>query len=179
MTQQRYLIDSDALIVAKNQHYSPVFCPAFWDWIIAGNAASVFYTIDKVADELMRGSEEDFLRGFIENHADSLILKTKDDLGCLARYAELQSWASDVWTTGKKPASTGKALEVFAAEKSADPWLVVYASVYGFKIISNESSAPESQSRVMLPDAANAFGVEVVKLHDVLNLHSGPNFLFK
>ncbi len=37
-----YLLDSDVFIQAKNLHYGLDFCPAFWDWLIASNAAGRF-----------------------------------------------------------------------------------------------------------------------------------------
>gem|GEM_PF-6918350 len=35
-----YLLDSDVLIRAKNDHYGFDFCPGFWDWLEAANAAA-------------------------------------------------------------------------------------------------------------------------------------------
>lgn len=175
---QKYLFDSDSLIVAKNIHYSPDFSVAFWDWIIQGNQKSVLFTIDKVINEFKNGRENDFLRKFAEDNEEKISLKTIDS-NCLQKYAEVQVWANSVWTIGKKSGKTTKALEVFAKETMADPWLVAYASLNGFCIVSNEKSAPESQTSIKLPDVANAFGVKVVKLHEVLSIHAGQNFIFK
>ena len=33
-----YLLDANVFIAAKNLHYGLDFCPAFWDWLIAGLA---------------------------------------------------------------------------------------------------------------------------------------------
>ena len=178
MSQKKYLFDSDSLIVAKNAHYSPEFCPAFWQWLLTGNKHKMFFTIDRVADELILGNEEDYLRNFVETHSN-FILASKSDPQCLTKYADLQQWANTHWVKGKKRNKTTKALEVFAKEKTADPWLVSYASANGYELVTNERSSPESQTRVMLPDVAKAAGVHVAKLHDVLMVHSGPNFSFK
>ena len=178
MSQKKYLFDSDSLIVAKKTHYAPDFCPAFWEWLVTGNNKQIFFTIDRVADELMLGNEGDYLCDFVEGNS-GFILPSKNDSQCIDKYVEIQQWANTIWSHGKKVSKVTKALEVFAKEKTADSWLVAYASAHGFEIVSNERSAPESQARVMLPDAANALGVNVVKLHEVLMLHSGPNFKFK
>lgn len=179
MSYKRYLFDFDSLIVAKNTHYSPDFCSAFWEWIVTGNQQKIFFTIDRVADEFMLGNDGDYLRSFVEEHNEHFVLQTKNDSQCLAKYAQLQNWANTEWVNGKNHSKTAKALEVFAKEKTADSWLVSYASANGYEIVTNERSSPESQTRVMLPDAATAMGVKVVKLYEVLALHSGPNFLFK
>lgn len=175
----KFLFDSDSLIVAKNSYYAPEFSSAFWDWIVAGNQGGVLYTIDKVISEFKGGNDNDYLRKFAEEHEQSLALKTTDN-NCLKKYGDIQVWASMVWASGGKDSrKTTKALEVFAKESIADPWLVAYASVNGFCIVSNERPAPESQTSVKLPDVANAFGVKVVKLHEVLSIYSGQNFTFK
>ena len=179
MIPKKYLFDSDSLIAAKNFYYSPDFCPAFWDWILQGNQHSFFFTIDRIADEFKCGDKTDYLHKFVESHYDLFVLETKNDHNCILKYSEIQKWASSVWANGKNPSKVAKALEVFANEKMADPWLVAYASINKYTIISNESSAPESQTVVKLPDVASAFGVEVKKLHDVLRIHSGHNFSFK
>lgn len=175
---EKYLFDSDSLIVAKNSYYSPDFSAPFWNWIVEGNQNSTLYTIDKVIDEFKRGNELDYLREFAEEHEDSFALKTTDN-NCLIKYGEIQVWANTVWSDGKNKSKTTKALEVFAKETIADPWLVAYASLNGFCIVSNEKPAPESQTSVKLPDVANAFGVKVAKLHEVLSLYAGQNFSFK
>lgn len=178
MTFNRYLFDSDSLIVAHRSHYSYEFCPAFWDWIITGNKNFIFFTIDRIADEIKAGNKKDYLEDFFQSNID-FILPTKGDEECLRKYAEIQIWASAIWAKNKTPKKTSKALEVFAKEQTADPWLVAYASIYGFKIISNEVSSFNSQTSIKLPDAAEAFNIEVVNLHKVLTIHSGPNFSFK
>jgi hypothetical protein len=178
MSQKKYLFDSDCLIVAKNTYYSPEFSSAFWDWLVAGNQQGVFFMVDKVINELKQGREDDFLYTFAETHGDNFKLATNSH-DCLIKYAELQNWASQTWAVGKNPSNARKALETFAKANIADPWQVAYANLHGFDIVSNEVPAPDSKTSIKLPDAANAFGVNVAKLHEVLSLHSGQNFTFK
>lgn len=175
---KKYLFDSDSLIVAKNFYYSPEFSALFWDWILTGNQNAVLYTIDKVIDEFKRCDEKDFLWQFADMHQQHLALETTDN-NCLVKYGEIQVWANTVWSNGKDKRKTAKALEVFAKETIADPWLVAYASLNECCIVTNEKTAPESQTSVKLPDVANAFGVKVVRLHEVLNIYAGQNFSFK
>jgi len=39
---------------AKNLHYGFVFCPAFWECLIAQNTAGKVFSIEKVEDEMLR-----------------------------------------------------------------------------------------------------------------------------
>ena len=36
-----YLLDANVFIQAKNLHYGLDFCPAFWEWLVAKNAAEL------------------------------------------------------------------------------------------------------------------------------------------
>ncbi|MDH4225547.1 MAG: DUF4411 family protein [Deltaproteobacteria bacterium] len=80
MSEIQYLFDADTLIISKNIHYSPEFCPGFWEWIVTGNQSGVFFTIDRVAKELKTGKEEDFLYQFIETHHHTFVKETKTDI---------------------------------------------------------------------------------------------------
>lgn len=53
-----YLLDANVFIQAKNLHYGLDFCPAFWDWLIAGNSAQQVFSIEKVGDEIAAGGDE-------------------------------------------------------------------------------------------------------------------------
>ena len=39
-----YLLDANVFIQAKRLHYGMDFCPAFWDWLIARNAANEVFS---------------------------------------------------------------------------------------------------------------------------------------
>src|SRR5699024_11982821 len=58
------LLDSDALITAKNLHYRPDFCQGFWEWVEQGNLAQKIFSIDTVYQELCTGDSTDFLHGW-------------------------------------------------------------------------------------------------------------------
>ena len=53
-----YLLDANVFIQAKNLHYGLDFSPAFWDWLIAGNAVRQVLSIEKVGDEIMAIADE-------------------------------------------------------------------------------------------------------------------------
>ena len=52
-----YLLDADVFIRAKNLHYGFDFCPAFWDWLIQQSQGGQVYSIERVGDELLAGSD--------------------------------------------------------------------------------------------------------------------------
>lgn len=169
----RYLFDSDVLISAKNFNYKPSFCPAFWDWIIAGHNANAFFSIDKVKKELLNGDRDDPLYAWSQDQSLSgFFLDSKPSI---SKWAELSQWANDP-KRQYLPAAKAKFLNV----ASADAWLIAYAAMTGdFLIVTNEVSAPQSKRDIKLPDAALALGVKTVSLPSVLTQHAHGNFVFK
>lgn len=176
MNQTKYLFDSNCLLEAQNFYYNPEFSEAFWEWVLIANENGVLFTIDKVVNELL--VKKDYLHDYIHQHHDKLALKSDVDES-VAKYGELQVWARTVWTLQKDVRLATKALEEFANIDKADCWLIAYASAYGFEIITNETPAPTKVSKVKIPDAANAFGVKTVRLHEVLSKYAHKTFTFK
>jgi Domain of unknown function (DUF4411) len=179
MSDVRYLFDANSLIEAKNFYYNPEFNEAFWEWLLIANQNNVLFTIDKVIYELTtKSTKQDYLKSYMQQNEAQLALKSNDN-NCVAKYGELQVWANEVWTLNKDKRKATKALEEFADIEIADCWLIAYASVHGFEIITNETPAPSSATKVKIPDAATAFGVKTVRLHEVLSKYAHKTFTFK
>ena len=47
-----YLLDANVFIAANNLHYGLDFCPAFWDWLVAGHESERVFSVEKVGDEV-------------------------------------------------------------------------------------------------------------------------------
>ena len=170
---KRYLFDSDVLIASWNLTYKPDFCPEFWDWIDDGYAHEIFFSIDKVRDELLAGSPPAAFAKWVRR--DSKKSFYLDSLVGMQRWQALSDWARDPKLQFKEAAKT-KFLDV----KSADAWLIAFAAHAGnFDIVSNEKSEPASKKDIKLPDAAGALGVQTLLLHELLSRHAGPHFRFR
>ena len=87
----RYLLDSDVLIAAKNIHYKPGFCQAFWRWLDEGHTAQLVCSIDKVCDELLNGDADDHLVQWARSkEVAGFFLDTK---GLMGKFGEIANWA--------------------------------------------------------------------------------------
>jgi hypothetical protein len=169
----RYLFDSDVLITAKSFHYKPGFCPEFWDWIVAGHKAGLFYSIDKVRGELLNGDKKDVLYSWAMSPALKAFFL--DSAPSIAKWTQLSQWAND---PTRKYIEAAK--QKFLNPDSADAWLVAVAAGAGkYEIVTNEVPAPESKRDIKLPDAAAALTIKCVSLHEILSAHAGPGFKFK
>lgn len=171
-SRTRYLFDSDVLIASARFHYSPAYCQIFWDWLAAGHKAGLFYSIDKVKNELLDG-DKDPLNEWAGS--DGLANFFQASLSALPQWKKISGFALDP-IKGFTSAAKSKFLD---AEK-ADAWLIAHAAQNGnFVIVTNEVSAPNSKADIKLPDAAAWLGVKTVKLYDILQIHAGHNFTFK
>ena len=168
----RYLFDSDVLIASARLHYSPAYCQAFWDWLTAGHKANLFFSIDKVKDELMVG-KTDPLSAWAQAPAMNGFFLPSDS--AIGQWKGLTNFA-----TNPAKQFTDGAQKKFLAEDKADAWLIAYAADTGnYVIVTNEVSAPLSKAEIKLPDAAAALQVKSVKLFDIMKLHAGHNFSLK
>ena len=168
-----YLFDSDVLITAKNIHYKPGFCPEFWDWIVAGHKSALFFSIDKVKDELLNGSKKDVLYGWAQSpDLSGFFLESAHSI---TKWTQLSQWAND---PQRKYIEDAK--QKFLNPDSADAWLVAVAANSGkYTIVTNEVPAPESKRDIKLPDAAASLNVKCASLHELLSAHANPGFKFK
>lgn len=167
----RYLIDSDVLISAKNLHYQPGFCEAFWTWIVAAHKAGLVFSIDKVRDELLAGDDDDPLYEWAQKpELETFFLASEPGA---QKWRELAKWAVEC-------GFLTAAIEKFLSARSADAWLIAFAAAGGnFVIVTNEVSAPQSKRSVKLPDAAAAIGVKTISLFELLQLFAHKTFELK
>ena len=85
-----YLLDANVFIQAKNLHYGLDFCPAFWDWLIQGNAAKEVFSIEKVGDEIQAVADE--LAVWATQRGDDFFLKP--DAQLLPALSTVSTWAA-------------------------------------------------------------------------------------
>lgn len=169
----RYILDSDVLISAKNLHYNPNYCEAFWDWILHAHQVGKVHSIDKVRDELQVGKPDDALRAWSQRPELS-------DFFVASSPATPQWTTLATWATTRRPAYLPAAVDKFLDVKSADAWLVAYASTqHGMTVVTNEKPEPLSRKSVKLPDAAAALGVRTTTLFELLQHHAHDTFTFR
>jgi len=171
--RERYIIDANVFIQAKNLHYGFAFCMGFWDWIRAGFDADVIFTTEKVRSELVAGHKDDALRVWAQAMPKAFFLNDEKDLKVMQEYAVCMQWAySD---THYLP----KARQTFAEANRADAFLLAYARAYGHSIVTHEISNPEKKKEIPIPDAARKIGgIKTVTIYELLRKHARGTFEF-
>lgn len=167
----RYLFDSDVLISSARLHYHPNYCEAFWEWLTAGYQAGLFFSIDKVRDELLDG-DKDPVRAWAESPALKGFFQSS--LPSLPLWGKLSQEANSPARNFLMAAKTK-----FLNADKADAWLIAHAAHHqNFTIITNEKSEPNSKRDIKLPDASAWLNVPTTRIYPVLHKFAKSNFSF-
>jgi len=153
-----YVLDADSFIRSKREHYAFDFCPGYWDALLRSYREERLCSIEPVKTELERGKDD--LADWVADDAPDDFFETVADEDVTNAYADVINHVqiNSQYIVGAK--------QRFAS--GADPWLIAYASVYGFSITTHEVSAPRSVATIKLPDIAAAFDVECVTPFEML-----------
>lgn len=149
-----YLLDANVFIQAKNLHYGFDFCPAFWDWLEKSNPDKPVYSVEKVGDELIAGTDELSLWAAARGTAFFL----PPDNAMIPALTQVSTWAS---TQGYEPAAVATFLQI------ADYWLVAHALAHGFSVVTHEVPA-ESLRKIKIPNACINLGIRCVSPYEML-----------
>jgi hypothetical protein len=149
-----YLLDANVFIAAKNLHYGLDFCPAFWDWLIAANAAGSLFSIEKVGDEVQAVADE--LSEWAEVRGDGFFLRP--DAAAFPALAAVSNWANGQTYTA---AAVSTFLQV------ADYYLVAQAQAGGHTVVTHEVPAASTR-KIKIPDACLGLGIKYMTPYEML-----------
>jgi len=149
-----YLLDANVFIQAKNLHYGLDFCPAFWDWLVEGNAAGDVFSIERVGDEIEAGGDE-----FAEwAAARGAGFSLKPDAAILAALPRVSTW---ITSQRYEPAAVNTFLSV------ADYYLVGHALAHGHTVVTHEK-ASTSTKKVKIPEPCIGLGIKCMTPFEML-----------
>jgi hypothetical protein len=151
-----YLLDANVFMQAKNLHYGLDFCPAFWEWLIEGNAAGRVFSIEKVGDEIDAGSDE--LADWASNRGPGFFLKP--DAPVIPMLATVSSWAN---RQGYDPAAVTTFLQV------ADYYLVAQALAHGYTVVTHETPA-QTAKKIKIPNVCIGMGLKCMTPFEMLRV---------
>ena len=148
---QRFLIDSDVLISAKDRYYAFPICPGFWDSLLHAHAQGTVHSIDRIRQELLAGREADALFRWVSDQVPSAFFIGSDGPDVIDAFTRVMLWVTR--NTQYQDGAKAK----FAS--GADGWLVAHGMVSGRTVVTNEQPRPEARNQIKLPDVCTAFEV--------------------
>ena len=149
-----YLLDANVFIAAKNLHYGLDFCPAFWDWLVAGNESERVFSVEKVGDEVQAVGDE--LSEWAAAQGIGFFLRP--DASIFPAMAEVSAWA-----TGQtyEPVAVNMFLQV------ADYYLVAQARAGGHTVVTHEVPSA-SVRKIKIPDVCIGLGIRCMTPYEML-----------
>lgn len=154
----KYLLDSNVFIEAKNRYYGFDICPGFWASIVELYAAGRVYCIEQVRNELL--SQGDALDNWLQSAIAASFFSETNEHSTIKSYQQLISWVYS------EPQFEDEAREEFASV--ADGWVIAYAHAKGMKVVTHEKLAPHAKKRVPMPNVCEQFGVAYVDTFEML-----------
>lgn len=149
-----YLLDANVFIQSNQAHYGLDFVPAFWDWLDRSFNAGLVQSIQPIGTELAAG--RDSLTAWAAARPGLFVPM---GAACGASLTQLSTWANAGHFT---PAAVAQFLA------AADYQLVAYAHAHRLKVVTMEKSEPARRSKVKIPDACIAHGVQWATPFDML-----------
>lgn len=149
-----YLLDANVFIQAKNLHYGFDFCPAFWEWMKQANSSGSLFSIEKVCDELLAGTDE--LSDWAQQQGDAFFVPP--DGSVIPALTTVSTWAT---SQGYEAAAVSTFLQV------ADYWLVAHALAHDFTIVTHEVPAASAR-KIKIPNACLGLGIPFMSPYEML-----------
>jgi hypothetical protein len=157
------LLDANVFIQAKNLHYGFDFCPAFWDWLVANNAAGNVFGIEKVGDDLAAGNDE-LSAWAATQRGPSFFLKP--DAPVLPALGTVSTWAT---SQNYEPTAVNTFFQV------SDYYLISHALAHGHVVVTHEVPAA-STKKIKIPSACIGVGVKCMTPYEMLR-HERAKFV--
>ena len=145
-------MDADVFITAKNLYYSFDICPGFWKSMVHLHLEGRVFSVDRVRSELLVGRKTEDLVQWVKTEVPKGFFVPVDTDKVARAYTDIMLWVQ------RHPTYFDHAKAKFAT--GADGWLVAYAKVYDFIVVTNEQRTPESKRAIKLPDVCDQFGVQ-------------------
>ena len=154
----KYLLDANAFIEAKDRYYAFDLCPGYWSALLAQHEVKRLFSIDRIEAELAEQGDE--IKQWIDACVPDTFFKKTEDQAVINKFQEMMNWVYS------QPQFTDAAKVEFASV--ADGWVIAYAHVNGLIVVTHELFAPDAKRKVPMPNVCIEFDVEYVDTFSML-----------
>jgi hypothetical protein len=150
-----YWLDSDSLITTKNGPYGFDIAPSFWRFIETKMNEGIVLSSLIVFDELENGDKDDLF--FWARQQKMMGHFVEPDAMVQTVFRQIAAYVNQNYP------------QFQAAEflRGADAWVIAHAKAYGGRVVSFESSAPNS-SKPKIPDVALHFNIHTLNIYQMV-----------
>jgi predicted nucleic acid-binding protein len=162
----KYILDTNIFITAKNNWYPFDIFPSFWDKLLEKAKNEEFYISSEIYEELKAGDDE--LADWIEENKSYFKILPSDTSNLITCYSEIIQSVVD------NEIYKESAKEEFA--RVADSWLIAHAMNNNLTIVTQEVQVDlNCKSRVKIPNVCSIFNIECI---DVIEFMRRTSFRF-
>lgn len=158
MNSNKFLVDSNVLIQAKNTYYAFDVCEGFWNSLIKHSSTGNIVTIQNVFDEIMSGGDD--LSDWVGDKFPSGGILNASDTATQKSYGKLIDWVQD--------SSQFKASAKDEYARVADGWLMAFAHAHGYTVVTHEAHIPNVRKRVPIPNVCKQFSIPYTNTFQML-----------
>lgn len=158
---EKFIIDSNSFMTPYRQYYAFDLVPTFWSELSKRTQSGTIILLDMVKAEIEKGKDE--LTDWI-NKESGFIVRNHISPEIIGKYQEVLQY---IQTCGLYKE---QALQIWAHNDVADPWLIAAAAVNNYTLITAEVpsgglSVKTPNRTAKIPDVAKAFGVKTGNLY--------------
>lgn len=164
MSNNTYLLDANVFITAYRQYYGFDIAPSFWQMLQKFGDSKQVVSLKIVKNELCPSKkivDKDALQQWIE-----------DDFTCefhaFQEKEVIQTFGQLVNSIENSTVYSDAAKEEVSLGKIADPWLVSYAKVHDYTLVTLEVYNPDIKRKVPMPNMCKLLGVKYINTFDMI-----------
>ena len=151
----KYLLDTNVFIEAKNTHCDFDVCPGFWEWLLIKNKEGIIFSVQKVKEELITGTDE--LAQWARNRHGEFFLTPDENVIIAMR--EISRWTSSREFPERE---TARFLD------NADYFLVAHALAHDFAVVTREKFVNPPTNKIKIPNVCDVFGIDFLSPFELL-----------
>ena len=152
------LLDSNIFIEARKRYYAFDICPGYWKALLFHHGAGALCSLDRVRDELT--GKGDDLSAWVVGTAPATLFHASAAAAVVTEYGQIMAWVQS------QPQYLAAAKIDFA--QGADGWLIAYARVHGYRVVTEEVLDANIRKKVPIPNVCNAYGVPYINTFTLL-----------
>lgn len=151
MSEESFLLDTNIFITPYRIYYPFDLAPSFWEQLKNVLESPNVAILDKVLDEINKGSNDDKLTEWI-NNVNLNIIKQHEHQDIVKAFQSIINYID-------QSNYTAEAKNEWMEQGIADPWLIATAIVHHYTIITLETKSNELR-KIKIPTIAEHFNIE-------------------
>lgn len=145
-----FVLDTNVFVEAHRRYYALDLCPGFWECLEHYCQEPRLQSIDRVRNEINEG---DALDEWVRQASGAMFVSTAEE-NVAQRYGGVMAWVQG--NDQFRPEAKAQ----FAS--GADGWLIAYAGVHDFSVVTQEVFDPNVRKKVPIPNVCRQFDVPYV-----------------